>query len=413
TYDRVYGGTVAALPHTGGKTLRNIAAVVVCLAIFAVSFYVVGFADWRGWLWGGTRMAANAFDRPQISRISTDGKVLLPAISPDGKYAAYVSGEIGNQSLVVRQISTDSTVTVVPPTNLNFSAVTFSPTGDRIYYCQTRSDFSINTLYTVPTLGGPSRKLIEDVDSTVTFSPDGKRFAFIRHSTNANDDTLFTVDAATLEIEQLISSKQTGFDVFSTRPAWSPDGKTILLGAGKRASGFITSMSVGEVSVADKTFKPLNTGKFFTVGNFVWFADGSGFLCAGRETQTSPIQIWRSSYPNIDFHQVTNDFNDYAEIGLSADGKTILTLKGDTSSALWRYSPASRDSVQLTTEGRDLAGFNGIAQKPDGSLLFTQKKAKEGDLWLADKDGKNPKALFEEPGFAVTPIFTPDGKYIV
>ena len=223
-----------------------------------------------------------------------------------------MNGEVGNQSLVVRQISTDSIVTVVPPSNLNFSSVSFSPSGDRVYYGQTRSDFSVNTLYQVPTLGGPSKKLIEDVDSTVTFSPDGKRFAFMRHTTTNNEDVIFTVDAATLEMEELMRSKQAGYDFFSSRPAWSPDGTKILTGAGKRESGFISSMAVGTIDIAEKTFTPIDSGKFFTVGNFAWFADGSGFLCAGRESQNGPVQVWRTSYPSIDFHQVTNDFNDDA-----------------------------------------------------------------------------------------------------
>jgi serine/threonine protein kinase len=402
-------GTVQLKQKT--KLMRSAAialGVVVPSALFALLA-----SGYHNWFASSGRLVTTAFDRSQISRISTDGKVLLPAISPDGKYTAYVSGEVGNQSLVVRQISTDSMVTVVPPTNLNFSAVVFSPSGDRIYYCQTRSDFSVNTLYTVPTLGGPPKKLIEDVDSTVTFSPDGKRFAFMRHTTNNSEDIIFTVNTATLETDELIRSKQTGYDFFSARPAWSPDGKTILLGAGKRASGFISDMAVSEISIADKTFKLLNTNKFYTVGSFVWFADGSGFVCAARETQASPVQVWRSTYPNIDFKQVTNDFNDYMEVGLAADGKTILTLEGDTSSSLWLYAPATKESVQVTPESRDSAGFFGLSQRKDGSLLFSHKQAKDVVLWAADKDGKSGKPLLEGSGSSFAPVTTPDGRYIV
>lgn len=411
TMGRTIGVSYTSAPGTRSKVLRRAAIAlgfIVPFAVFAVIAY--GYYNWFG---SGGRFVSTAFDRSQISRINTDGKVQLPAISPDGKYTAYVSGEVGNQSLVVRQISTDSTVTVVPPTNLNFSAVMFSPSGDRVYYCQTRSDFSVNTLYTVPTLGGPSRKLIEDVDSTITFSPDGKQFAFMRHTTNNSEDIIFTVDAATLEMTELIRSKQTDYDFFSARPAWSPNGKTILIGAGKRAGGFTSEMAVGEISIADRSFTALNTSKFYTVGSFVWFTDGSGFVCAGRETQTSPVQIWRSSYPNVEFKQVTNDFNDYAEVGLAADGRTILTLEGDTSSSLWRYTLATKDNIQVTQDSRDADGFYGLQQKKDGSLLFTRKREKDLDLWTADRDGRNAKALLEESGFSVSPATTPDGRYVV
>ena len=395
-------GTV---PRRSRFRLIPAALLITLVSVFAFAAYF--------WLEQSPTLATGAFERPQISRVNTDGKVTLPTISPDGKYLAYVSGEIGNQSLIVRQISTDSMVTVVPASNLNFSSVAFSPTGDRVYYGRTHSDFSVNTLYQVPTLGGASKKLIEDVDSAVTFSPDGKRFAFLRHIINPNEDAILTVDAATLETEELIRSKQVGFDVFSPQPVWSPDGNKILVGAGKKEGGLNTGMSIGEIDIKTKSFRVLDDGTFFAVGNFVWFADGSGFLFSAREEQTGSVQIWRSPYPQIAFHQVTNDFNDYADVGLSADGKTIVTLKGETSSSLWRYSPAGKSAEQITTDSRNLFGLRGIVQRPDGSFVFTSKEAKQLTLWISDRDGKNARPLMSETGYVASPSVSPDGSFIV
>lgn len=361
---------------------------------------------------GERPMAAGAFFRPQISRVDTDGKVMLPAISPDGKYLAYVNGEVGNQSLVVRQISTDTTLTVVPPSNLNFAAVAFSPSGDRVYYTQTSADFSVNTLYNVPTLGGQIRKLIEDVDSPVTFSPDGKRFAFMRHTSTNNEDIILTVDADTLEATEVLRSKSVGYDFFSPRPAWSPEGNRILIGGGKREGGVTNNMTIGEIDIAAKTFRPIDEGKFVTVGNFAWFADGSGFLCAGRETQDGPIQVWHTAYPKVDFHQVTNDFNDYAELGLSTDGKTIVTMKGETNSGLWKYTPATKTVSQLSHDGRTVFGLNGLTEGHDGTVYFTNKEGKELKLWKSNADGKNAIEMIGEQGSFVAPDVTPDGRYV-
>lgn len=390
-----------------GRSLMFVLPLVVLAALVAGGLAVYNM--------NGSEHALeiNAFAKPQISRVETDGKVLLPAISPDGKYLAYVSGEIGNQSLVVRQISNDSRITVVPATNLNFSAVAFSPNGDWVYYCQTRSDFSVNTLFQVPTLGGQSKKLIEDVDSSVTFSPDGKRFAFMRHTTNGNEDIIFVTDTATLEMEEVIRSGQTGFDFFSAKPAWSPDGRKILIGAGHREGGFVSSMTVGEIDIAAKRFDPLDSGKFYTVNNFAWFADGSGFLCAGRESQNAPVQVWRSSYPHVEFQQVTNDFNDYAEVGLSSDGKTIVTMKGETNSSLYRFTAASGSLNQLTPEGRTVYGLNGLTQAANGTVYFTSKEGKEFRLLKIDREGKNAAKISDEPGSLVVPAVSPDGDHLV
>ncbi|MEQ1763142.1 MAG: protein kinase [Pyrinomonadaceae bacterium] len=359
-------------------------------------------------------MAAHAFVRPQISRINTDGRVMLPAISPDGKYVAYVSGEVGSRSLVVRQIATDSVVTAVPQTNQNLQSVTFSPTGDHIYYCLTSTDFSINTLYQIPTLGGTPKKLIEDVDSPVTFSPDGKQFAFVRHRSEPNEDAIFIVNADTLAMQELMSNKGTDYDFFAFRLAWSPDGRTLITGAGNRESGFLSKTDLVEITLADKKVRQVNGPReFFHINNVVWFADGSGVLFSGRETQNSPNQIWRASYPDGRIDPVTNDFNDYLDVSISDDGKSIATLKADTVSSMWKYVPAAKKGTQFGGESRNLDGMHGLLHRRDGSLVFTKTEGKETDIWVTDGEGKAAKAIHVEPGFSVTPVAPTDGAYLV
>ncbi|HEX6279200.1 MAG TPA: protein kinase, partial [Pyrinomonadaceae bacterium] len=385
-------------------------ALTAILGLFVIAFGGYGIYSFAI---AETPMAATAFQRPQISRINTDGRVMMPSISPDGKYVAYVAGEYGSRSLVVRQIATDSIVTVVPPTNQNLGSVTFSPTGDHIYYCLTSTDFSINTLYQVPTLGGTPKKLIEDVDSPVTFSPDGKQFAFVRHRSEPNEDVIFVVNADTLAMEQLISNRDTEYDFFAYRLAWSPDGRTLLTGGGKRESSFVARTDVAEISIAEKKARPINRREFYLVNNVAWFADGSGFVFSGRETQTSPNQIFRGSYPDGHVVPVTNDFNDYLDVSVSTDGRNLATLKGDTVSSVWKFSPASGKSTQISGESRSLEGMYGIVPRPDGTLVFTKTEGKETDLWVSDADGKNARVLHAEEGFSVMPVATADGKYLV
>ncbi len=399
--------------HAPAPTVRKRSRILMPLAaILAVALFA--FAGLAFYSWGTAEqpLAVNAITRPQISRINTDGKVNLPAISPDGRYVAYVAGDLGSRSLVVRQVATDSLITVIPPTNLNFSSVSFSPTGDHIYYCETRSDYSVNTLYSVPTLGGTPKKLIEDVDSQVSFSPDGKQFVFIRHVSATNETQLLVADTATLQSERMITSKEAGYDFFSGRPAWSPDGKSILIGGGKRRNGSVSEMAVGEVSVSDRNFKVLNSGNFFTVSNFVWFTDGSGFVFTGRESQTAPIQIWRSSYPHIDLHPVTNDFNDYLEVGLSNEGRSLVTLKGEVNSAVWQMSPQTKEMSQLTPDGRNPEGTLGLAQTMSRHIVFTRKEGKESKVLIADADGKNAHQIGPESGLVIGPVVDRDEKYI-
>ncbi len=409
--DRTGVMTSSQAPQPALGSRRHLAFLAA--PVLAIALMVFGAYAFYSWGVAEKPLAAAAFVRPQISRINTDGRVLLPAISPDGKYVAYVAGEFGSRSVVVRQIATDSLVTVVPPTNLNLQSITFSPTGDYLYYCQTSPDFSINTLYQVPTLGGTPKKLIEDVDSSVTFSPDGKQFAFIRHRSEPNEDVIFIADTETLAIDPLISNRDTPYSFFAFRLAWSPDGRTLLAGAGKRESGFVTNTDLVEILISEKKVRPLNRREFFAVTNVVWFADGSGYMFSGRENQNSPNQIWRAAYPSGEIEQITNDFNDYIELSVSADGRNIVTVKGDTVSSVWRYSPATKKNIQLTSDSRTLDGMLGLFQRRDGKLLLTRNEGKETDLWITDSEGKNATALLAEPGFSIGPVATPDGRHLI
>ncbi len=361
----------------------------------------------------GGNAANGTFRRTQVSRLDSDGKVTLPAISPDGKYVAYAGGENGVRSLIVRQISTESLITIVPPTNLDFRSIVFSPAGDYIYYTQVREDFSLNTLYRIPTLGGTPKKLIEDVDSAVTFAPDGKRFAFVRHTAKDSEDVIFIGNVENADLEFLISSRQGDYDYFSPSLSWSPDGAKILVGAGNKQSGFPAEMKIAEVSVAGKSMKILPSKKFYTADNFCWFRDGSGFIFTAQESRGASSQIIRAIYPSGEEQPITNDFNNYTDLGISADGKTIVTIEGESVSSLWRLSPASKENVQLTADSRNLEGTYGLGQMPDGKLIYSRNDGVKVNFQIADADGKNPRSVATDLGIIYNPTASPDGKYIV
>lgn len=387
------------------KRVAGASAALALLALIAAGFY--------SYLGDEERQAETVFIKPQISRINTDGRVALPAISPDGKYIAYASGEAGSRSLVVRQVATDSTITLVPASNQNLRSISFSPSGDHIYFTQMNPGVNVSTLYQVPTLGGTPKRLVEDVDSPVAFTPDGKRFAFIRHIPKTNGDTIFIANAETLELEEFLSTSATEYNMFVFRLAFSPDGKKLLAGGGIRQSGFLMKTDVLEIDAATKELRPLNRREFQMVTNFGWLADGSGYVFTARPTQNDPVQIWLASYPEGELHQVTNDLNDYADLGISGDGRTMVTIKGDATGSLWRVPAAGKAPVQISSDGRSLEGKAGVLATRDGKIVYTRNEGKTAQIWQSDADGKNAAVLFADSGFAVDPALSPDGRTIV
>lgn len=354
----------------------------------------------------------NKFEKTTVARLDSDGKAVLPVISPDGKYVAYAKGEAGNRSLVVRQLATNSEVTVVPPTAQNFVTVTFSPSSDYVLYTLTTKDYNLNNLYRVPALGGEPKELVRDVDSVPTFSPDGKRLAFMRHAGDKGTDIIFTAAADGSNLTEIFNRQQTDYS-FLTQPAWSPQGDTILIGGGKAQGGVTTGVVILEIKPAGGGFKVFNPRTWKNFDSMVWLRDGSGFLLVARENDSATNQIWRISYPDGVAQPITNDLNDYTGISVSADGAALLTAKSETVSSLWTYAPQEKAATQLSADSPTLDGANGLSLTPDGHLLFSRREGKFVDIWVADSDDKNPRRLTSDSRSNFSPLMTPDGRYII
>ena len=95
------------------------------------------------------------FQQMEITRLTTSGKVTDAAISPDGKYVAYVTDETGHggsETLWVRQVGTGSDVQIAPPAEGVYRDLTFSHDGDFIYAAKL-----FDSVYKIPALGGAAK----------------------------------------------------------------------------------------------------------------------------------------------------------------------------------------------------------------------------------------------------------------
>ncbi|HEV8589159.1 MAG TPA: protein kinase, partial [Pyrinomonadaceae bacterium] len=123
--------------------------------------------------------SAHPFQNLELIKLTNSGNVTDAAISPDGKYVAYVVDELGKQSLWAKHVPTASNVMIAAPDAVRYQGLTFSNDGNYIYYVRQEKE-QVGALYEVPVVGGVSKRLLDNIGSAVTLSPDGKRLAFIR-----------------------------------------------------------------------------------------------------------------------------------------------------------------------------------------------------------------------------------------
>jgi serine/threonine protein kinase/Tol biopolymer transport system component len=317
------------------------------------------------------------FQVMKVMRLTSSGKVREAAISPDGKYAAYVQEDAGQQSLWMRQVATEGNVRIVPANGQPFSGLTFSPDGNFIYYVRHEEELvDAQSLYRVPVLGGAIRKLGFDVDSPVAISPGGAQFAFIR--IDGGQSLLMRADADGSNFRTIASRPVPGFLPLRGGPAWSPDGKRIAAGASIPGAGDAPII----VAVDGGAQQPLQ-GHWETVGRMAWTPDGSSLIVAASDQDSLNTQIWQVSFRSGIPRRITNDTGKYADVSLTADGSSLLTVLTDTKAGIW-VAPAGNLTGATPVNGNPAgdAGRNGVGWTVDGKILYVTSSSGKYELWV-------------------------------
>ncbi len=389
--------------HKGGVILALVGLLIVAGLLAFV---------WKKFL---NPVRPEPFRMMNITRLTTGGKIGNAAIrgyasiSPDGKYVVFRTTESGKDSLWVRQVSTGSLVKIVPDLGGKIGGTTFSRDGEFVYY--SLFDNPLGTLYQVPVLGGAPRRIMSGVTSPVTFSPDGKQLAFVRPSASESDLIVANTDGT--GARKIATRRLPAYFSHGGGPAWSPDGKSIVCGAGSYTGNLsATLVSVPAGGGAEKT---ITAESWVSVSRVLWLGDGSGLIVAAvPELISAGTQLWYVSYSGSEVRRVTNDLNAYgtSSLGLTADSKTLVTVQADKSAQLWVVAPGDDVSKakQITSGKYD---GDSLAWTTDGRILYTAPSGEQSDVWSIDVDGAASKQLTSDTYTEGLGCVSPDGKYAV
>ncbi|MEK6334846.1 MAG: protein kinase [Acidobacteriota bacterium] len=352
-----------------------------------------------------------AFSSIKIARLTSTGKSRLVAISPDGKYVAHVVDDAGKQGLWNRQVASSVIAPIVPAAEIEYQGLSFSPDSNYVYYIAHEKGKAIRDLYQVSVLGGPVRKLIENVDTAVTFSPDGQRLSFVRRFSDRAEDTLIVANVDGTNEQRLVNRKQPDFFSMSG-PSWSPDGKTIACGAGSSDTDG-RFMNIVGVDVATGAEKPLTSKKWSGVGRVAWRGkDGDELVINALEQTLGLYQIWIVGLNSGAARRITNDLSDYRDLSLTADASVLAVTQSDQLSSLWNFESTAADAAQQVSSAK-YDGYYGLDWKREGQIVYSSSTGGNQDIWQVESSGANPKPLTVDARSNVWPAVSPDGKYIV
>jgi Tol biopolymer transport system component len=431
----------AAREHKAGLGVITAVALVL-LAAAAFGIYSFFFSNRRV-----------SFQSIKLSKVSGTHGARLGAMSPDGKYLAYVLNEEGNESLWLRHMATESNVQIVKPEHVHYEAMCFSLDGSYIYFSHSElasgPESQDYDLYRTPVLGGNPQVLTKDIDSIPSFSPDGQRFVFLRANDPEPGKYFVLMANADGSGEKTIMTGSMTVSAFA--PIWSPDGTVIAALAYPQSEGDLTSVLT--IDPANGSSKTIYRSKDMVIQDQAWLPrqNGLAMIFRGSDTFFRQRQIGILSYPQLQFRQVTADTNDYSSLSVSSDGSTIASVMRQIIGDVWVSSgekPDYSDAKQLSSgevlwtvswssDGKVMAeqdatikvmGLDGVgtslpAEKdttsqnphgcPDGLVVFTRTLSKVGtrNLWVSAADGTGLRQLttgkFDDLGAC-----SPDGKWV-
>ena len=317
------------------------------------------------------------------------------AISPDGRYVAYARWDGQMSSLRLRQVVNAGEVEILPPRKTNYVGLTFSPDGSELYFVSNQEGNPHHrSLYRMPALGGPTQKLIDEIDSPIRFSPDGRRFVFAR----------FRAATSTLEV-RTASADGSGEELFTQFPgyawgcflpeaAWSPDGRTMAVPF--RSTRTPDRSALYTVDVATRKVREVYSASG-CIGHPAWTPDQALIFSRAGE-------LWMVK----DGIGVVRRLAGYGgslgeQIDLSRDGKTAVATGDQSSKGLWLVSPApgaapgppALPAKQVISNDVSLSAVDELA---DGRILVTKD---DSSIWTTKTDGSDWQRLANVSGSAM------------
>ena len=411
-------GEVRRAPTTIVRPASRAWIGVAALLVIVLALGAYGFYRFRAR--NETKLRV-PFERVEVTKLTTNGNALMGAISPDGKYVAYVTGQSGKQGLWLRQVDINSNAQLIAPRAGQYLGLAFSPDGNYIYFGYAEPGHNDSSqIYRLPVLGiGAAAMAIDFQQGLPALSHDRKRIAFIRFDRHAQTDTL-TVANADGSGEQIIGTRKWpqrfAWDALS-RPEWTADDRTLMLPivssdpsyTGDAAANYSITLLEKDLSNGAERQIPLSPQKFDELGRVTVHPDGTGVIMLAKAHGAAFVQIWQLLRDGSQ-RTVTNDLSDYRELGLRADGSALITVQTQTLSRLWLLRPNETKPAPI---GSGTSRYYDLSVAPDDKILYASDASGIADIFEVAASGGDERQLTSAAVRNYAPVVSPDNRYVV
>jgi DNA-binding winged helix-turn-helix (wHTH) protein len=384
--------------------------------LFAGAFLLVVMAIALGLHLGMRASRALQPVQPKEIRLtanSPDVPVYFGAISPDGRYLAYIDP----RGTFLREIATDETHPLPLPGGFRVHHVSWFPDGSHLLAEAVAGSEERSSLWNIPLLAGAPRKLVADAEAG-NISPDGKQIAFLRGDKFDHSEIwLANVEGGAPRM----AIKAPGFVLGP--PAWSPDSQRFAYLKDICWPGYGTEdiqietydLASGRTDAVFSDYR-LQYGLVWTRDNRILFSraeeppdQGESNVWAVKVDARSgwgwgaPVRL--TSGP--DWKPVSN---------MSADGKHAVFIRTNIEPAVFvaDVDAKTRDIGKLQRLTLDEWQSRPYAWTPDGkSVLFVSNREGAFHIFRQQIGAVSPEPISGVQGSAVILRLNPEGTEIL
>src|SRR5579864_5056421 len=342
---------------------------------------------------------ANPLEKAHFTRVS-DFVSVEAAISPDGKFVAFISDHDGPYDVWLTQVGSGRSVNLTQgkagPLPGPLRSVGFSGDGSEIWIGG--GDVGMR-LRLMPLTGGTPRNFLGEETVNLAWSPDGERIVY--HTFGSGDPT-FVADRTGANARRILGDRPGLHNHF---PVWSPDGRWIYFVHGTPATKEMDLWRIDPIGGNPERLTERNTDVAYPapVGNRTVFY-------VARDEDGSGPWLWAFDLKRRDSRRASVGLEQYTSVQASADGRKLVATISNPIAGLWTVPILDRVAEEHDLKPFPVPTVRALAPRFSGSSLFYLSSLGAGDgLWRL-RDGKVTEIWKGVDGALLeTPAVSPDG----
>ena len=353
-----------------------------------------------GWLAHRPSAAqANPLANATFTRLTDfEGVERDAAISPDGRFVAFLSDRSGPFDIWVTQVGTGSPVNLTQGKTGNLDglvgALGFSGDGSQVWF----HDADVTTpLRILPLMGGAPRVFLasspaKEPPYNAAWSPDGTRLVYF---TADGGDPMFVTDRTGASPHQILRDKP---GIHSHYPVWSRDGQWIYF-----VRGSVTTSQMDLWRISPNGGEPERLTQHNSQVSSPAPLDVRTVIYVARDRDGSGPWLWALDVNSKITHRISFGLEKYVSVAASADGRHVVATEASPIPSLWSVPILNRVAEERDAKPYPVGTVRALGPRFGGTSLFYLSSRGTGDgLWRFE-DGQTTEIWKGSDGALLDP----------